>query len=336
MDKTERQLLNIVQGEFPIDSHPYLVLGKSLNISEEEAFRHILKLYDQGIIRRMGGVFDSRRLGYYSTLCAAKVPPDRIDGLAVILNKITGVTHNYLRDHTYNMWFTLIAPSRAAVETTLKKLRELSGVNEIYSLPALRLFKIRVDFDFESGEGEWDWPGKDEQADPQVIPAPATDEKSGLDLSEETRALVRALQLDLPHDMRPFDRLAEELGWTEEQVLSGTRDLMACKAIRRFGAVLRHQRAGFVANAMGVWKVDDVNAAKTGETMAKFKEVSHCYQRPILPDWPYNLYTMIHGRTPEDCRNAMRKISEITGIKDFDMLFSKAELKKSSMLYFIE
>ncbi|HUS87761.1 MAG TPA: Lrp/AsnC family transcriptional regulator, partial [Desulfosporosinus sp.] len=149
-------------------------------------------------------------------------------------------------------------------------------------------------------------------------------------------ALIRVLQGNLPDSITPYSVLAENLHWQVDDVIFIAIRLLEAEVVRRFGAVLRHQKAGFVANAMGVWQVDPEQAAEVGEIMARFKEVSHCYQRPTLPDWPYSLFTMIHGRTVEDCGDVMKRISRATGAKTYSMLFSTAELKKSSMQYFLE
>ena len=147
LDAIDRALLNAVQTGFPVEAQPYQSLSDLVGITEKEALARIQDLRQEGIIRRLGGVFDSHRLGYYSTLCSAKVPQDKIPIMTEILAAIPGVTHNYLRDHAYNMWFTLIASSKEKVGELLQDLRQKSGVGEVYSLPALRLFKIKVDFD---------------------------------------------------------------------------------------------------------------------------------------------------------------------------------------------
>jgi len=335
MDSTDRALLNAIQNNFPIAIHPYQSLGLAVGTTEEEAFQRIQRLRQEGIIRRLGGVLDSRRLGYYSTLCAAKVPEEKIPILAQLLEGIPGVTHNYIRNHEYNVWFTLIARSQAVAESILQTIREVSGVTDVFSLPATRLFKINVNFDFDLS---------DEDTSEEEIETFGNSDLRGMqretispyDLTNEDIALIQVLQGNLPDSPTPFTVLAETLQWQVEDVISCASRLLEAEVIRRFGAVLRHQKAGFVANAMGVWQVKPEQASEVGEIMARFKEVSHCYQRPTLPDWPYNLFTMVHGRTPEDCGDVMKRISQATGVNAYSMLFSTAELKKSSMRYFLE
>jgi DNA-binding Lrp family transcriptional regulator len=147
MDDVDRKILNAIQSDFPIVARPYRELGKSVNLSEEEVFERVKGLKKEGVIRRIGGNFHSRTLNFTSTLCAAKVPEERITRFVEVVNSYPGVTHNYLRNHEYNVWFTFIAPSTEEIENSLDKISEITGVKEVYSLPALRVFKIKVDFE---------------------------------------------------------------------------------------------------------------------------------------------------------------------------------------------
>ncbi|HBV86361.1 AsnC family transcriptional regulator [Desulfosporosinus sp.] len=334
MDATDRALLNAIQNDFPIAVHPYQILGDAVGTTEDDAYNRIQHLRQEGIIRRLGGVFDSRRLGYHSTLCAGKVPEEKISVLAELLEGIPGVTHNYLRDHTYNVWFTLIAPSLTVSERILQTIREVTGVNDIYTLPASRVFKINVNFDFDSSIDEQE--NEPDTSKEHFVRGVPMEEISPYELTDDDITLIRVLQGNLPDSPNPFEVLAESIQWPTAKVISAANRLLEEKILRRFGAVLRHQKAGFVANAMGVWQVDPEQADRVGQVMARFKEVSHCYQRPTLPDWPYNIFTMIHGRSTEDCKDIMKRISQATGVNRFSMLFSVAELKKSSMQYFLE
>lgn len=344
MDDLDRSLLNLLQTAFPIETRPYLSLAGQTGTTEQEAWQRVQALREQGIIRRLGGVFDSHRLGYHSTLCAAKVPADKIKELSELLQDIPGVTHNYLRNHAYNMWFTLIAPSSGEAEKILERIRTVLETEEVYSLPATALFKINVDFDFTQDKKEAQG---ETAADEEKL---ANSKQDALNLQmwcngqkpephpvdEKDKALIRHLQGDLPGSLTPFADIAQELSWEEEEVLERARNLKGAGLIRRFGSVLRHQKAGFTANAMGVWKVPEERTEEVGKIMAGFREVSHCYQRPALSDWPYTLFTMIHAQSSDGCREVMQKIARATGIKVYDMLYTQQELKKSSMQYFIE
>jgi len=152
LDALDRRLLNLVQDEFPLTPRPYLELAKRLGLSETEVIARLRELKKKGIIRRIGAVFDLRKLGYVSTLCALKVPPERLEEVVRIVNSFPGITHNYLREDEYNMWFTLIGPSRQHLEEMLEEIKTRTGLTELLELPAERPFKIRVNFDFKDGE----------------------------------------------------------------------------------------------------------------------------------------------------------------------------------------
>ena len=147
LDEMDRMILNEIQSHFPIEARPYQVLGEKLGCSEEEALQRVQDLKDREVIRRIGANCNSRKLGYTSTLCAAKVPSRLMERFVEVVNSYMGVTHNYRRDHDYNIWFTLIAPSEEKIERILREIIELTGVGEVISLPAERLFKIQVDFE---------------------------------------------------------------------------------------------------------------------------------------------------------------------------------------------
>jgi len=146
MDDTDRAIINEIQSEFPVYARPFDVLGERLNLSGEEVLRRVEVLKQEGIIRRIGGNFNSKKLDFTSTLCAAKVPEEKMDEFVEVVNGYSGVTHNYLRKHEYNVWFTFIAPDMTYIDQALKSISETTGVEEIRNLPAIRTFKIKVDF----------------------------------------------------------------------------------------------------------------------------------------------------------------------------------------------
>ena len=153
-------------------------------------------------------------------------------------------------------------------------------------------------------------------------------------LTDLEKKIIAMLQTDIPVVKRPFLEMAEQIGITEEEFLSVLKDLNDQGMIRRFGATLKHQKSGFKANAMVAWKVDEERVEKTGSIMATFQEITHCYRRNPAPGWKYNLYTMVHASNEEDCYALVKKISEAVGENDYELLFSRKELKKTSMKYF--
>lgn len=155
-----------------------------------------------------------------------------------------------------------------------------------------------------------------------------------IELTEKEKSLIRIIQDDMPITERPYKAIADSLGLSEEDVIAKIKEFREKGYIRRFGATLRHREAGIMANGMGIWMVPKEDVQRVGKIMASFKEVTHCYERPTFADWPYNVYTMIHGKTREDCEAIAKKISEATGIKEYSLLYSIKEFKKTSMKYF--
>ncbi|MBU0991559.1 MAG: AsnC family transcriptional regulator [Proteobacteria bacterium] len=146
MDKFDKLILNRIQSKFPIVARPYLAIAEELSLSENEVIERISSLKEKGIIRRIGGNFGPEKLGFFSTLCAARVPEDKIDLFTETVNQFPGVTHNYLRENSYNIWFTVIAPSVEEIEDSLKQISKETGITEILNLPATKVFKIRAQF----------------------------------------------------------------------------------------------------------------------------------------------------------------------------------------------
>lgn len=146
VEQTDKQLLHLIQSNFPVVPRPFAEIGQQLGISEQEVLERIARLQQEGVIRRLGGLFDSRKVGYTGTLCALRVAETDIDRVAQIVNSYPGVTHNYLRNHRYNMWFTLLAPSEQRLNDILTEIKQKTGLTDILNLPALNVFKVRVNF----------------------------------------------------------------------------------------------------------------------------------------------------------------------------------------------
>jgi len=331
MDALDKTLLSALQRDVPIVARPWAVLGKSLGLSEDEMMRRVQSLKDSGIIRQISAIFDTRSLGYRSSLVAVKCEPQREDSVAAILNAHPGVSHNYRRTHPYNLWYTLaVAPnSRLGLEKTARILHEQSGAESSRLLPALRVFKIGVELNFDSSsradaKGEIRYSERDRRAE-----TPLTDREL---------QFIREMQRDLFIEAEPFVAMAQRLGIHWEEFQGMGEAMLTVGRMRRFGAVLNHRRVGFAANGMGVWQVPGREAEITaiGEKMAAFRAVSHCYRRPTYPDWHYNLFTMIHAHTPEECGVVMERIAQETGVHTYDVLYSTQEYKKARVAYFTE
>lgn len=324
-----REILARIQTGFPLRETPYLDLGNDLGCSEEEALQTVNNLRDTGIIRRIGGSFSAQALGYLSVLVAARVEPEHIRTAAERAGAFPEVTHNYERDSIYNLWFTVIAPTRIRLETILETVRETEGVLSVHELPALRLFKIRVDFPLTEGS-----PPANQESGNSGSPLETRLEAYACD--DLDRKIIRRVCGDIGRERTPFRSIAEELGIEQSELLSRLENYRRHGAMRRFGAVLRHQRAGFGGNGMSVWNVPAGDLDRVGRSLAASPYVSHCYERPRFADWPYNLFAMVHGHDRRECLALTRELADIVGINEYSVLFSTREFKKSSMVYFPE
>lgn len=329
---TDAALLGVLQEAVPFTEHPFADLGKRCGLTEDEVLARVIVWKESKMIRQISAIFDTRSLGYASSLVAAKIAPERLEAAVAVINSHPGVSHNYLRNHEFNLWYTIAVPptSRLGLEETVNLLHRLSAAETTRLLPTLRLFKIGVRFDVGGSDR------------PDDLAAPAYTEANRLDagpLTAEEIEFVRVMQRDLPVISRPFVAVAEELGISFEAVAAMHARFLASGRMRRFAAVLHHRKVGFGANAMGVWAgpADDPEALKRlGETMAGFRAVSHCYQRPSYPDWPYNLFTMVHGKSEDECEQTLASIAEATGISDRHALYSTREFKKVRVRYFTD
>lgn len=331
MTESHRKVLNMIQAKLPVTSHPWAAVGEEVGMTEAEVMDVVTELREGGVIRRIGAIFDSFRLGYRTTLCSIAVPEDRVDEVAALISAYPNVTHNYLREDRYNVWFTLHAPSSERIVEILDEIAERTGIDDILNLPATRLFKIRVDFDFTGDRAS----RTDAPAIIYPLEIPATP------LTDADKALVSVLQADLPTVATPFADVAAKVRERGFEMDEATAIETAARwvdegVIRRFGAAIKHHKTGFTHNAMGVWNIPEDQLDEIGPIMASFKEVSHVYARPSYPTWPHNAYTMIHGTSREECEKVAERIKEATGLPEPRLLYSTKEFKKMSMRYFVE
>ena len=328
LDETDKKLLNLMQGSFALCERPFAHVAGLAGITEDEVMERVQYLLDKRIIREVTPIFDTRALGYQSMLVAAKVDPAFPHRAAQFINTHPGVTHNYLRDHEFNLWFTIaVEPdSELGLDGTLDVIAARTGAESIRQLPTLKLFKIRMDLEMEGGTDALSTAG--EAVEPMELEPIA--------LSEEDIATVRATQGPMPVVPEPFAPAAEALGIPQEAVLERLASLRERGGLRRVAAILYHRRAGFSANGMGVWAVPEDEILETGKRMAAFRGISHCYQRPTYRDWPYSVFTMAHGRSKEECDAVLDAIADTTGIEQRATLYSSTEFKKVRMLYFTD
>ena len=325
LDAVDKKLLNEIQWVFPLVDRPYLEIAKRHSISEEDVMQRIAFMKNMGIIRQINAIFDTRRLGYKSALIAFAVRPDKLDYVAAKVNEHPGVSHNYERNHEYNMWFTLAVPPGSDMKKDLDRMASFEGVIKHRVLPTLKLYKIGVRLDMVNKD-------PDKLAPTDKVKHP-NQEKVQLD--ERDREFIRELQKDLAVVPEPFKELANSLGITTARLFAKAAEYENTGIMRRFAAILRHREAGFVANGMVVWQVPENRIDEVGFRLAAFPQVSHCYRRPIYPDWRFNLFSMVHARTLKAAEKIAIEMSETVGIKDYQILFSSREFKKERIKYFV-
>jgi DNA-binding Lrp family transcriptional regulator len=327
LDELDRRLLNLLQGSFPLEPRPFARVGELAGVTEEEVLRRTQRLLDERIIRQITPIFDTRVLGYRSMLVAARVDPEHPWRAAKAINAHPGVTHNYLRNHDFNMWFTIaVEPSsQLGLDGTLEVLAAEAGATSMRQLPTLRLFKIKMDLEME---------GDTETLARAAGVVEDYREPEAIELSELDLAVIRNLQGDMPVIPEPYAPAAAAIGVDQGRMLQHLAAMRARSALRRVAAILYHRRAGFSANGMGVWEVPEERVLELGPRMAAFRGISHCYQRPTYSDWPYSVFTMAHGRSKQECDAILDAIAEETGIDGRATLYSSTEFKKVRMLYF--
>jgi siroheme decarboxylase len=326
LDSLDKEILNEIQWSFPLQVEPYVALAKKFNITVDDMKKRILSMKSQGVLRQLSAIFDTRRLGYKSSLVAMAIDKDKLDFVANQINRHPGVSHNYERNHEYNLWFTLATPPGSDLKTEVDKFSKLPGIRKVRLLPTIKLFKIGVKLDMVD--------------DKKMEVAPTEKKKETKHVSfvpdEQDKEFIRQLQKDLQVIDRPFLPAAQSLGMSEEQVLDKLRYYEEIGVMRRFAAILRHRDAGFTANGMIVWRVPEERIEKVGEILGSFPQISHCYQRPVYADWPYNVFSMVHCKSVVEAEGMAKEIQKHIDVDDYRILFSSREFKKTRVEYFTE
>ena len=318
----ENELLFQMQNAFPLTQRPFEQIAKELDTTEDKVLSMVQKLKEEKIIRQTSAIFDTKRLGYKSSLVAFKVDESKIDAAAKIINAHPGVSHNYLRNHDYNIWFTMaVAPdSKLGLEKTIEILKERTGAQDAIILPTLKMFKISV---------KMDTTGK--RAKKEKLQKLAYKE---LALTAKHVAVIKALQKDIEVTSEPFKGALKKLNLSYEEFFKIAQELKESGVMRRFATILNHRKAGFGANAMSVWAVPEEKGEEIGKQMAEFSAVSHCYLRPSYPNWPYNLFAMVHAKTQEECDTLIEEMAQESGLTEYGKLYSTVEFKKQRLVYF--
>jgi siroheme decarboxylase len=326
LDNLDKEILNEIQWTFPLTSQPYHEIAKKFDVSLETVKEKLINLKKIGSLRQLSAIFDTRKLGYKSSLVAMEIEPDKLDYIAQQINRHPGVSHNYERNHQFNLWFTLAVPPGSDLKTEVDKFSKLKGIKKVRLLPTIKLFKIGVKLDMVEEKKHEIKPSEKKKKirDVKFIP------------TEEDKEFIRELQKDLEIVDKPFSNIAQKLRMTEEQIFGKLKYFEEIGVMRRFAAILRHRDVGFVANGMIVWKVPEERIAHVGEKLGSFPQVSHCYQRPVYADWPYNVFSMIHCKSEDEAHEVAKTIQNQIKVDDYRILFSAREFKKTRVEYFVE
>ncbi|MFB6263890.1 MAG: hypothetical protein ABEL76_09750 [Bradymonadaceae bacterium] len=313
-------LAETIQDDFPVRERPFRVLGDRLGVQESEVLAQ-MRAWDGEKLREISAILEGEAFGWDSALVAGRVEPERIEEVAAIVNRHPTVTHNYERDHHYNLWFTIAVPPRMPMERTLEMLSRATGVAPFHPLRRTETYKIGVNFDLDS---------KESSTERVELESPER-----LEPDERQRRMFRALQKPLEIVERPFDRLAEWAGTDVAELLAFGRGMEQRGAVRRYVATFHHRDLGVRGNGMTVWDVEPERRSDVGRRLAEAPEVSHCYARNAIPRFPYTVYSMIHGPDEGSVRRIARRLSDRVDVDDYRILFSSREFKKCRLRYFL-
>ena len=335
LTRDDRVLLTAAQTSFPLVQRPFAALGDAIGQSEESVIARLSSLKEAGFLRRIGPVLEPKRFGLTTELVAAEVAPSELPSVGAEVAAWPPVTHCYAREHRINLWFAAVAPGEDWFEWAAARTVSLPGVKGAWRLPALRRFKIAVRFDLTApqptvaAQPSPAGPSPDHGGPAVPLAGPPSRKKSEpVDLE-----FLRAAETDLPLCSDPFSVLAASLQISADDLLDGLKSWLADGRVRRYGALANHRLLGFTANSMTLWTVPDDQVESVGRRLAAFPQVSHCYERPAFPGFPYNLYAMIHGQSRAQCLAAADELSAACEAGDPVALFSNREFKKTAPSY---
>lgn len=319
IEKIQTDLLDVIQTDFPIEERPFKAIGNRIGLTEKDVLNALQSLKDKKILRRLGPVFELRKLGYVSTLVAVEVNKEQVSALSDAIQKINEITHNYLRDHTLNMWFTITARNKEVRDDIITWVRGYPGVIRILDLPVVSVFKINAVFGVKSKSN---------------VHISTENNFHNKPLTSFEQDIVRALQEDFPLVERPFRAIAGALNNDESDIIKHVQQWLSDRTIRRFGARLNHRLAGYTCNLLAAWKGPHLESL--GKIFAEFPEITHCYLRKSHTDWPYELFTMIHAKSEKEMSDSIVKMKNFAQGAEIVTLKTLKELKKTSMKYFLE
>lgn len=326
MEILTEQLLNNYQRDFPLTSAPFDAIAQALNTDADTVIQRLRDLQAKGAVSRVGAVFRPNTVGV-STLAAMAVSPQKLESIAAVISAFPQVNHNYEREHSYNLWFVVTAQDPDALAQTLRRIGQRCGY-PVLSLPLVKDYHIDLGFRMQL----------DQQSAPAGYGGAVTEHATGREALRAGGAedLIEAIQDGLPLVEQPYRELAERLGWSESAVIRELQGMLDSGVIKRLGVVVRHHELGYHANAMVVWDVADADIDRLGFQLGQQDCVTLCYQRPrSLPDWPYNLFCMVHGKDRDDVLACIDRMTEGLGLGHIDksILFSCRRFKQRGARY---
>ena len=319
----QRRFLNQFQGGFPLTERPFSNIAALLGATEASLIQLVRELLHERIITRFGPFYNADRLGGAFTLAAMSIPDERFDEVAAIVNAIPAVAHNYRREHHLNMWFVVATATREAIADTIRIIEQESGLR-VFNFPKLQEFYLGLRLHI------------DERGNAVTLPLDQPPLHAPFQPDPLDRRIINATQAGLPLVPEPYAEIAQQIGSEQTLILERLENMLRCGMIRRIGAAPNHYRLGLKANGMTVWDVEDSILRSVGEKMGELSFVSHCYERPRqLPDWPYNLFAMVHGTDRQQVIEKLEKMkTQLAGsYRSMDVLFSSAILKKTGLRF---
>lgn len=329
IDDVDAALIDGYQSGFPIEARPFRRVAADLGIEESAAVDRIRALREAGIVRRFGAVLNPPVIGS-STLAAVRAPADRFDEVATVINEYRQVNHNYARDHEWNMWFVVTAGSREARDEILADIEARTGC-DVLNLPMLTDYYIDLEFPVVNSDRF----ARESLARRTDSSATRISEEATGDLSAIEAELLLEIQDGFPLSATPYRDIAGTVGYAVEDVLAAIERLLESGCLKRIGCVINHVVTGFDANCMVVWDVPDDDLDEWGERAGELSYVTLCYHRPRRPEqeWPYNLFTMIHGRDPEAVDAKIDELAADYLPVDHERLYSTETLKQTGARY---